>query len=531
MSVTLYSLGAAQEVTGSKHIFEIDGRSFMIDCGAFQGKRAESDDKNRNFEIAVDKIESVILTHAHYDHVGLLPMLVKKGYNGNIYATPATRDLADLIMMDSARIQARDAEYLRKQAQKKGEKFSWKPLFDEGDCVKATNQIITLSYNRKMYIAPDVELEYFDAGHILGSAFAYVTIKGQRDENGRPLKNTTKDKISIWNKLFGWKKDEKRSTPDRRKATPEEAAAYKGEERRSGKDRRAGRDELRILFSGDLGRKLKPIIRDPSTNVPAPDYIVLESTYGNRKHEDSAVAMDELRKTVIRTIEKKGKIIIPSFAIERTQELVYYFHLLVDKKKIPPIPIYVDSPMAVNATSIFQVHQECYSPDVHEAFLQHHKNPFGFGSLSFVNSIEESKALNEKEGPMVIISADGMCECGRIVHHIANNISDPRNTILIVGYMAENTLGRRIRDGAKVVKIMGDEFDVKANVETINAFSAHADYEECTKWLKTIDTSRLKKIFLVHGEKEAQTFFQQYLVDHGFPNVEIIKYGETYSVE
>ena len=531
MAVKIYSLGAAQEVTGSKHIFEIDGRSFMIDCGAFQGKRAEADEKNRNFEIDVDRINAVILTHAHYDHVGLLPLLVKKGYNGNIYATPATRDLSDLIMMDSARIQARDAEYLRKQAQKKGQKFTWTPMFDEGDCVKAANQIITLSYNRKMFIAPDVELEYFDAGHILGSAFAYVTIKGQRDEFGKPIKTDSNAKLSIWNKLFGWKKEDKRSFPERRKATPEEQAAYKGPERRKGGDRREGLDEIRILYTGDLGRKQKPIIRDPSTNVPAPDYIILESTYGNRKHEVASVAMEELKKIVRRAIEKKGKIIIPSFAIERTQELVYYFHLLVDKKKIPAIPIYVDSPMAVNATSIFQVHQECYSTDVHEAFLQHHKNPFGFGSLSFVNSLDESKNLNKKEGPMVIISADGMCETGRIVHHIANNISDPRNTILIVGYMAENTLGRKIRDGAKKVRIMGDEYEVNAKVEQINAFSAHADYEECTAWLKQIDTSRLKKIFLVHGETDAQEYFKQHLNEHGYPDVEIVKYDETYSLE
>ena len=531
MSVTVYSLGAAQEVTGSKHIFEIDGRSYMIDCGAFQGKRAESDEKNRNFEIPVDKIDSVIITHAHYDHVGLLPLLVKKGYNGNIYATPATRDLADLIMMDSARIQARDAEYLRKQAQKKGEKFTWQPLFDEKDCLKAANQIITLSYNRKMFISPEVELEFFDAGHILGSAFAYVTIKGQRDEKGRPIKSPSTEKLRIWNKLFGWKKDDNRKTPDRRRASPDEQAAYSGEERRSGHDRREGKDEIRILYTGDLGRKQKPIIRDPAVNVPPPDYIFIESTYGNRKHENTALAMDELRKIVRRACEKKGKIIIPSFAIERTQELVYYLHLLSDQKKIPSIPIYVDSPMAVNATSIFQIHQECYSQDVHEAFLQHHKNPFGFGNLSFVNSLEESKNLNKKDGPMIIISADGMCEAGRIVHHIANNISDPRNTILIVGYMAENTLGRRIRDGAEKVKIMGDEYDVKAKVETINAFSAHADYEECTKWLKSIDTSRLKKIFMVHGESESQEFFQNYLKEHGFPNVQIVKYGESYELE
>ncbi|WP_178842808.1 MBL fold metallo-hydrolase [uncultured Treponema sp.] len=543
MSVICYSLGAAQEVTGSKHVFEIDGRAFMVDCGAFQGKRAVADEKNRNFQIPVDKIETVILTHAHYDHCGLLPMLAKNGYDGNIYATPATRDLADLVMMDSARIQARDAEYLRKQAQKKGEKFTWQPLFSEKDCIKAENQIVTLGYNRQMYIAPDVELEFFDAGHILGSAFAFITIKGQR---GEAKKTALASKVNIWNKLFGWKNSlaekraeriaqgedpERRKVSDRRKATPEEQAMYSGEERRSGYDRREGKDEIRILYTGDLGRCSKPIIRDPSVKMPAPDYIFVESTYGNRKHEGTEIAMEELRKVVRRAIDRKGKIIIPSFAIERTQEIVYYLHLLVDQRKIPSIPIYVDSPMAVNATSIFQVHPECYSQEVEEAFLDRHKNPFGFDQLSFITSVDESKSLNQKQGPMIIISADGMCEAGRVVHHLANGISDPKNTILIVGYMAENTLGRRIRDGEKEVKIMDEWYQVNAHVETINAFSAHADYEETLKWLKQVDTSRLKKIFLVHGEKEAQEYLEKYLKDNGFKHIEIVKYGETYELE
>lgn len=472
MAMTFYSLGAAQEVTGSKHILEINGRQIMIDCGAFQGKRDEADSKNRNLKVAADKLESVILTHAHYDHCGLLPLLTKKGFKGNIYATPATRALADLIMMDSAHIQARDAEYLRKQAARKGEKFTWTPLFNEKDVINAANQIVTLSYERNMFISPDVQLKFFDAGHILGSAFASLTISGQR-------------------------KDE----------------------------------DVNILFTGDIGRKNKPIIRNPSTNVPAPDYIVLESTYGDRKHEDVKIAMDELADIVNRAVAQKGKIIIPAFAIERTQELVYYFHLLVDQKKIPQIPIYVDSPMATNATSIFQVHPECYDESTHEAFLKHHKNPFGFNSLQFVTSVDESKSLNQKEGPMVIISADGMCEAGRILHHLANNISDSRNTILLVGYMAENTLGRRLRNRETEVKIMGDWFKVNASIEQINAFSAHADYEEMVEWLNSFDTSRLKRIFMVHGEKKAQEFFYNYLKDNGYPNVDIVKYGETYNLE
>ena len=479
MGIKLYSLGAAEEVTGSKHIFEVDGRQFMVDCGAFQGKRRESDEKNRNFDIEADKIESVILTHGHYDHCGLLPMLNKKGFTGNIYATPATRDIANLIMMDSARIQARDAEFLAKQAAKKGERFSWKPLFTEEDCIKTVDQIVSLSYNRKMYIGSNVQLEFFDAGHILGSAFASVTVKGNHKGSCRTSVNG---------------------------------------------------DETRILYTGEIGRKQKPIIRDPAVNVPAPDYIFMESTYGNRKHETVEFAVKELERVVRAACARKGKIIIPSFAVERAQELVFYLHLLTDKKRIPSIPIYVDSPMATNVTSVFRVHPECYDPSVNEAFLKHHKNPFGFGSLSFTSSVEESKALNDKTGPMIIISADGMCEAGRVLYHLANNICDPRNTILIVGYMAENTLGRKLLDGEKEVHILGDTYQVGANIEQIDAFSAHADYTEMTEWLNEIDTGRLKNIFLVHGETEAQSFFKNYLNENGYNNVSIVKYGESYEI-
>lgn len=484
MGISVYSLGAAEEVTGSKHVVEIDGRSYMIDCGAFQGKRSVSDEKNRNFTFPVDKLEAVILTHAHFDHCGLLPILTKKGFNGNIYATPATRDLANLVMMDSARIQARDAEFLAKKAKRRGEKFNWTPIFDEQDCTKAANQIVTVSYNRKMYISPSVQLEFFDAGHILGSSFVCLTVKGRHGFLNAPSA-----------------------------ANPSDG------------------NETRILFTGDIGRPQKPIIRSPAENVPAPDYIVLESTYGNRLHEDSAFAMTELERVVNEAVSKNGKIIIPSFAIERAQELIYYLHLLVDMKKIPEIPIYMDSPMAVSATGIFGLHPECYDEETKEAFLKHHKNPFGFGALTYVTSVEESKSLNEKDGPMIIISADGMCEAGRILHHLANNISDKKNTILIVGYMAENTLGRRIRDGEKEVKIFNDWYKVNAKVEQIDAFSAHADYQEMINWLGKIDTTRLKQIFLVHGEQDALNGFTQHLWDAGFKDVTTIRYGEYYNLD
>ncbi|MFQ3547452.1 MAG: MBL fold metallo-hydrolase [Termitinemataceae bacterium] len=470
MAITLYSLGAAQEVTGSKHVLEVDGRSYLIDCGAFQGKRAEADRKNREFGIESDRIESVVLTHGHFDHCGLLPLLPKRGYRGNIYATPASRDLASLVMMDSARIQARDAEYLGKQAAKKGEHFTWQPLYTEQEAIIATSQIVSVSYKRPIWIGEGVQLALYDAGHILGSAMAVLKVQ----QNG---------------------------------------------------------SERIIAYTGDLGRKGKPIIRDPETKLPAPDYLILESTYGDRRHDSTEDAMNRLAEVVQRAVKTKGRILIPSFAIERTQELVYYFHMLVDQKRIPEIPIYVDSPMATNATTIFQVHPECYDEETHEAFIKHHKNPFGFNALHFTTSVDESKALNDMEGPLVIISADGMCEAGRIQHHLINSIGDPNTTILIVGYMAENTLGRRIRDKEQEVKIHGEWYKRRAQVEAIDAFSAHADYQETIDWLQEIDTSQLRKIFLVHGEKDAQQVFTQHLARAGFENVEIVKYGKTYELE
>lgn len=469
MAIKIYSLGAAEEVTGSKHILEVDGNKYLIDCGAFQGKRAESDRKNRDFNVPARELEAVILTHGHFDHCGLIPLLNIHGFEGNIYATPATRDIANLVMMDSARIQARDREYLSKQAAKKGESFNWKPLFDEQDVIKTINQFITVSYHRPVWIGNNVQLEFFDAGHILGSSMAVLTVK---DSDGK---------------------------------------------------------EIKIAFTGDLGRKGKAIIRDPDI-IPETDYIVLESTYGNRRHEKTDDALNLLAEKVKELIKQKGKMIIPAFAVERTQEIVYYFHLLVDKKIIPDIPIYVDSPMAVNATSIFQVHPECYDAETHKAFLVHHKNPFGFNSLRFITNVSESKALNEIDGPMVIISADGMCEFGRITHHLANNIEKPSTKIMLVGFMAENTLGRRLQNKEPEVKIFGEWRQVRAEVLQINAFSAHADYAESTEWLNSLNNSKLKTIFLVHGEPKAQTYFSNYLNENNYKDVKIIKYGETYTL-
>ncbi len=469
MSIRLHSEGGAGEVTGSKHIISVDGSRCLIDCGAFQGRREEAEKKNHALVKDPESIASVVLTHAHFDHCGMLPLLAKRGYRGNVYSTPATRDLAGLVMMDSAAIQARDAEYLGKQAAKKGQKFEWKPLYDEDDVVAVEGQFVTVSYHRPMPIGDGMKIELYDAGHILGSAIAYMHA---RDRSGR---------------------------------------------------------EVTIGFTGDLGRKGKPIIADPEP-VPPCDYLVLESTYGDRLHESQTAALDTLADIVNETAGRGGKIVIPAFAIERTQELVYYFHVLVDAKRIPEIPIFVDSPMAINATSIFQIHPECYGREIHEAFIKHHQNPFGFNNLHFSQSVEDSKRLNDLEGPAIIISADGMCEAGRIQHHLIHTISDARNTILIVGFMAEHTLGRRIRDREKEVRIHGDIFRVNARVEEINAFSAHADYSEVWDWVSGLDLSRLKKVFLVHGEPAAIAHQAAYLREKGVREVQAVKYGEVYEL-
>ncbi|PKK89749.1 MAG: MBL fold metallo-hydrolase [Candidatus Wallbacteria bacterium HGW-Wallbacteria-1] len=462
-------MGAAEEVTGSKHFIDTGNSLVMLDCGAFQGKRAEADKKNRDFPVDPGLIECVVLTHGHFDHSGLIPLLVRNGYRGNIFATPATRDIANIIMMDSARIQARDMEFLAKEADKRGEDFKWEPLYDERDAIKAASQFVTISYGRPIRITKDLELTFYDAGHILGSSIAV-------------FRNDTRD------------------------------------------------GPITLAYSGDLGRKGKPIIKDPE-RIPDPDYLILESTYGDRLHESSGDVMGLLADVVCRTAERGGKLIIPAFAIERTQELVFYLHLLNDRKMIPKIPIFVDSPMATNATTLFTLHPECYDEETNRAFIDHHRNPFGFNDLRYVQSVAESKQLNELKGPAVIISASGMCESGRIQHHLLHNLSDEKNTILSVGYMAEHTLGRKIMNGAPEVSILGRWVKVKAEVAEIKALSAHADYRELGDYVKFMDLDRLKGVFLVHGEKEAQDHLREHLLDLGVKNVSIMAKGQKFDLK
>jgi metallo-beta-lactamase family protein len=467
MHCTLMSAGGAREVTGSKHFCTIDNTLVMVDCGAFQGKRDESYRRNRTFSFDPRGIHSVLLTHAHYDHCGLLPLLTKSGYDTSIHATPATRDLADLVLLDSANLQKRDRDYLLKQSKVDSKLTVYEPLYSDTDVRACIERFVTVAYHRPFYVADGVSATFFDAGHILGSAMALLSI----NREGRSLK---------------------------------------------------------IGFSGDMGRKGLPIIRDPET-LPPVDYLVLESTYGDRLHAGLNTTMDSLADVINRTVARGGKIIIPAFAIERTQELVYCIHLLHDQKRIPAIPLYVDSPMAVNATTVFKLHEECFDDETRRAFEDHHENPFGFNDLHYVTTKEQSQALNTLKTPAIIIASSGMCEAGRILHHLMHCIGDARNTILIVGYMAENTLGRKILEKWPKVPIFGSYYSNNAECAVLNSFSGHADYGELCAYVETLNRSSLKKIFLVHGERKAQDNLQRLLTEKGFAT-EIVEPGKSYEL-
>ena len=441
--------GAAREVTGSCHIVRTGGRTILLDCGLFQGRRQESAEKNRHLPVPVEEIDAVVLSHAHIDHAGRLPLLAKHGYDKTVWCTAATRDLAAIMLADSAHIQESDANFLSRR-----HKEAVEPLYDMDDAKRIVDCMIGVPYHKAVDVLPGVRATFFDAGHILGSASVLLEVT----EDG-----TTK----------------------------------------------------RLVFSGDIGRAGLAIIRDPQP-PPQADVIIMESTYGNRDHESVAGAKEHLARIVRETAARGGRVLIPAFAVGRTQELVYDLHELVRAGEIPRIPIYIDSPLATNATSVFESHPEVF--DRTEDLVRAVDHLFHFDLVTYTRDVEESKRLNTLHGPMIIIAASGMVESGRILHHLVHGATEPRNTILVVGFMAEHTLGRRIVEKRPMIRVFGDEIPLRANVEILNGYSAHADRTGLLHWLDAVKQSSpsLGHVYLVHGEPEAQDAFQAQLAERGY---------------
>ena len=459
-------IGAARTVTGSQHLLSVNGKKILLDCGLFQGRRKDTYEKNKNFKFNPKEIDALILSHAHIDHSGNIPHLVKDGFNGPIYTTSATKDLCKIMLEDSAHLQQRDIEWLNK---KKKKHIPEEPLYSIEDVEEAIQMFVSVEYNTATEIFPGINAYFQDAGHILGSAGILLEINED------------------------------------------------------------GNKKIRFGFSGDIGRPDMPIIRNPDL-LRDLDVLIMESTYGNRLHSQSEEVEEEVAKTVREVFNRRGKIIIPSFAVGRTQLLVYVLHKLFNQNRIPAIPIYVDSPLAVNATKVFENHPECFDRETERIFLESGDDPFGFGRLKYITTVDQSKELNEIQDPMIIISASGMAEGGRILHHLANNISNPKNLVLFVGYAAEYTLARKIMDGLEKVNILGEEHTVKCKVKTMDYFSAHADQNELLEYLKLNDKKRLKNIFLVHGEEEQALPFRERLLQKGFKNVAFPVSGEKFKI-
>lgn len=456
------SHGAAREVTGSCHELQIAGKRILLDCGLFQGRRKEAVAKNASFPFDPAKdIDAMILSHAHSDHVGRIPLLWKQGYRGPIYCTYATKDLAEVMLADSAYIQEKDEEYFRKHLPETMLPSSG-PLYTQEDAKACMALFWGKNYNEWFEVLPGISVQFIEAGHILGAAMVVMEV--------------------------------------------DEKAPHQSPSLRSGSG--SGRP-LRVGFSGDLGRSMLPVIRDPA-KMPPVSSLICESTYGNRMHGDIATAKAHLREALLRTAQRGGKMLIPAFSLERTQEIIYDLHLLWDAREIPAIPIYIDSPLASKVTEIFMKHPECYDKEMYEQFLGRAHNPFQFSLVKYTESVEESKRLNTMPGPMVIMAGSGMCEGGRIRHHLRNGIEDPRNTVMVVGYMAQHTLGHRIVDPeVTAVKIFDEVYEKRAEVTSIDAYSAHADMQDLDRFVLGIEG--LQKLILVHGEVSQMEAFKERL--------------------
>ena len=457
--------GAAGTTTGSQHLLEVNGQKILLDCGLYQGRRHDAYDVNCCFpHFNPKEIDSVVLSHAHIDHSGNLPNLTKKGFKGNIYSTFATRDLCQIMLADSARIQEKDIEYLNKKRKKEGMP-PVEPLYEEIDAELCLRQFVNIGYDRPMLIGKGVTVSFIDAGHILGSAQVVLDIEDESD---------------------GKKK--------------------------------------RLLFSGDVGRGNNDILRDPVA-VEGVDYVLMESTYGGREHDSGTRADARLAEIIRRAIKRGGQIIIPAFAVERTQQLLFALHQLFQEGAIPELPVYVDSPLAVSATEIFRLHPECFNKEIYD-FLFEKADPFGFEGLTLIRTVEGSMDLNRSHEKAIIISASGMCEAGRILHHLKNGIENPKNTVLFVGYCAENTLGWKIREGWEEVSIFGQPYSVKANIEIIDSFSGHADHSELIDYFKAMKGPK-KKVWLIHGEQGRSEIFREALQEIHDGEVSVGVLGET----
>ncbi len=460
-------IGAARTVTGSMHYVKANGAKFLVDAGLYQGKRKEAFEINRTFNyFDPAEIDFVILTHAHIDHSGNLPSLVKKGFTGNIYTTFASRDLSSVMLRDSAHIQEKDIEYVNRKRERKGQ-HPFEPLYTKQNVKDTMDLFVGVNYHREVEIGPNIKLSFADAGHILGSAVTYLTIK-------------EKGKI------------------------------------------------LHVGFSGDLGRPNLPILKDPE-KIPDVDYFISESTYGGRVHDNPLHSEETLAEVMRKAYKRKAKVVIPAFSVGRTQELVYALHRIFEQHKAERIPVYVDSPLSVNATEVFRLHPECFDNETAE-FLVKNEDPFGFNKLTYIKDVEDSKRLNDIPGPLVIISSSGMCESGRIQHHLKNNIEDPNNIVLIVGYSAPYTLGRRIVEKNETVKIFGEEYKLNAEVIVMNSFSAHADSNELLAYCNQFDKGRLQNIFLVHGDYDQQQKFKSSLLENNFRRVSIPEKGDVFNI-
>jgi metallo-beta-lactamase family protein len=479
------SHGAAREVTGSCHELQIGSRRILLDCGLFQGSRRKAVEKNATFAFdpAAD-INAIVLSHAHMDHVGRIPLLYKKGYRGPVFSTYATKDLAEVMLQDSGYIQEKDEAFFRKHCPTTMVKCDG-PLYTQQDAIDCMEIFSGKNYDEWFDVVEGVRAKFLDAGHVLGAAMVVLEISRLAEEAGSILRDASSLRSDA-------------PQDDVPRACPASASSARHRDEQS---RRVSKHGVRhIGFSGDLGRDLLPIIRDPA-DMPPVDVLICESTYGNRQHEGIETAKFALRDVINRTAERGGKLLIPAFSLERTQEIIYELHLLWDAKEIPAIPIVIDSPLASRVTDIFMKHPECYDKRMYDEFLSKAHNPFQFSLVRFTESVEESKDLNNTPGPMIIMAGSGMCEAGRIRHHLKHEIENPKSTVLAVGFMAEHTLGRRlIEKSIKAVKIFDRTYQKKAETVYINAYSGHADMRDLDNFFSSVE--RVKKIFLVHGEEK-----------------------------